>query len=45
MELMSQEQWRRLDVLRRIEAGGLTRAEAARVLGLSKRQVRRLFGA
>lgn len=42
---MSQEQWRRVDVLRRVEAGALTRGEAAQVLGLSKRQVRRLVGA
>ena len=42
MELMSQEQWKRLDVLRRLEAGALSRGEAAQVLGLSKRQVRRL---
>lgn len=45
MELMSQEQWRRLDVLKRLAAGALTREEAAQVLGLSRRQVRRLVRA
>src|SRR5512138_3679426 len=45
MDLMSQQQWRRLDVVKRVEAGALTRGEAAQILGLSKRQVRRLVGA
>jgi transposase len=45
MEQMSQEQWKRLDVLRRLEAGALSRSEAAQVLGLTKRQVRRLVRA
>lgn len=40
---MSQEQWKRLDVLRRVESGALTRGEAAQVLGVTKRQVRRLL--
>jgi transposase len=44
MERMSQEQWKRLDVLRRVEKGSLTRRESAQVLGLSVRQVRRLWG-
>lgn len=42
---MSQEQWKRLDVVRRLESGALTRAEAAQVLGITKRQVRRLLRA
>jgi transposase len=39
---MSQRQWKRLDAVERIERGKLTMGEAAGVLGLSKRQVRRL---
>ncbi len=39
---MSQRQWKRLDVIGRIERGELTGREAAQVLGLSERQVRRL---
>lgn len=39
---MSQRQWTRLDVVKRIEDGMLTVVEGAKVLGLSKRQVRRL---
>ena len=39
---MSQRQWRRLDTVERIGRGTLTLGEAAEVLGLSKRQVRRL---
>jgi transposase len=39
---MSQRQWKRLDVVERIGRGTLTLAEAAEVLGLCKRQVRRL---
>lgn len=39
---MSQGQWKRLDVIGRIERGQLTGLEAAQVLGLSERQVRRL---
>jgi len=42
---MSQEQWKRVDVLKRVEVGELTRGEAAQVLGLSRRQVRRLVRA
>ncbi|MBX3024299.1 helix-turn-helix domain-containing protein [bacterium] len=39
---MSKRQWKRLDAVERIERGALTVGEAAEVLGLSKRQVRRL---
>jgi transposase len=39
---MSQRQWKRLDAVERIERGKLTMGEAAEVMGLSKRQVRRL---
>jgi transposase len=42
MEKMSQRQWKRLDVVERIGRGTLTLAEAAEVLGLCTRQVRRL---
>jgi transposase len=39
---MSERQWKRLDVVERVEAGRLTMREAAEVLGLSQRQMRRL---
>lgn len=39
---MSQRQWKRLDAVERIGRGALTTGEAAQVLGLSVRQVRRL---
>ena len=39
---MSDREWKRLDVVRRLERGALTEAEAGKVLGLSERQVRRL---
>ena len=39
---MSRKQWKRLDVVERTGRGKLTMGEAARVLGLSERQVRRL---
>lgn len=42
MELMSEFEWRRVDVLERLEKGALTVGEAATVLGLSKRQVQRI---
>src|SRR5215470_14361469 len=42
MERMSQRQWKRLDAVERIGRGTLTLREAAEVLGLSPRQVRRL---
>ena len=39
---MSRGQWRKLDVMERIERGELTASEGAQVLGLSRRQVQRL---
>jgi hypothetical protein len=39
---MSQQQWKRLDAVERIDRGWLTTSEAAEALGLTKRQVRRL---
>lgn len=39
---MSRRDWRRLDVVERIERGQLTIAEGARSLGLSDRQMRRI---
>ena len=42
MDRMSLRQWKRWDALARVEAGKLTTREAAAVLGLSVRQVRRL---
>jgi len=39
---MSQKQWKRLDMVRRVDSGSLTVGEAAQVLGLSRRQVQRL---
>ena len=39
---MSERQWKRLDVVEGVGAGKLTMREAATVLGLSMRQVRRL---
>ena len=39
---MSQRQWKRLDAVERIGRGTLTVREAAEVLGLSRRQVRRV---
>ena len=39
---MSQRQWKRLDAVERIGRGTLTVREAAEVLGLSQRQVRRV---
>lgn len=41
---MSVGQWRKLDVVERIERGTLTIAEGAQVLGLSRRQMQRLRG-
>lgn len=38
---MSEQQWRRVDVLERLEKGCLTVGEAAQVLGLCRRQVQR----
>src|SRR5258705_6412702 len=42
MDLMSERQWKRWDAVARLGAGTLTTAEAARVLALSVRQVRRV---
>ena len=42
---MSERQWKKLDVIRRVLRGLLTTVAAAIVLGLSVRQVRRLRGA
>jgi hypothetical protein len=42
MDLMSKKQWKRLDVMERLQQGRLTGIESAKVLGLSERQVRRL---
>lgn len=42
MDEMAEWQWKRLDAVARVNAGKLTMGEAARVLGLSLRQVRRL---
>jgi transposase len=39
---MSQGQWRKLDVVERVERGELTVSEGAQVVGLSRRQVQRL---
>lgn len=45
MDRMSGKQWKRLDAVRRIRDGELTIGEAARVLGLSVRQARRILRA
>src|SRR5437763_9634393 len=42
MDLMSERQWKRWDAVARLAAGKLTTYEAARVLRLSVRQVRRI---
>ena len=39
---MNKSQWKRLDVLKRLQSGALKIPEAAQVLGLSARQVKRL---
>lgn len=39
---MSERHWKRLDAVRRMEKGELSGEQAAQVLGLSRRQVRRL---
>lgn len=39
---MSEKQWKQLDAVRRIKQATLTAAEAARLLGLSERQLRRI---
>src|SRR5438874_12608412 len=42
MELMAEGQWKRWDAVARLGAGKLTLQEAARVLRLSVRQIRRI---
>ena len=42
MDLMSERQWKRWDAVARVAAGKLTMTEAAQVLGLSVRQLRRI---
>jgi len=42
MELRAEWQWKRWDAVARLGAGKLTLQEAARVLSLSVRQVRRI---
>jgi transposase len=42
METMSERQWKRLDAVERVERGLLKMAQAAQLLGLSERQVRRV---
>ncbi len=39
---MSKKQWRRLDIVERIERGEMTIAEGAQCLGLSRRQMQRI---
>src|SRR4051794_13822492 len=43
MDSMSAKQWKRVDAVQRIQEGALTVVMAAKVLGLSSRQVRRLL--
>jgi len=45
MDQMSLKQWKLLDVVKRIEGGLLTVGQAAEIVGLSKRQMRRVRGA
>jgi len=42
MELMSERQWKRWDVIGRVNAEKLTMVEAARICGVSARQLRRI---
>jgi transposase len=42
MDKMSQRQWKRLDAVERVKRGELSTEQAAQVLGLSERQVRRI---
>ncbi|MEW6690628.1 MAG: ISNCY family transposase [Pseudomonadota bacterium] len=42
MELMSERQWKRWDAVARVAAGKMTMQQAATVLGLTVRQVRRI---
>lgn len=40
---MSEKQWRRLDAVERVRRGKLTMGEAGRIVGLSKRQMQRIY--
>jgi len=42
MELMSEQQWKVLDVVKRVESGMLTSGQAALIVGLSTRHLRRI---
>lgn len=42
MNLMSNRDWKRIDVVKRLDSGNLTTTEAGQILGLCPRQVRRL---
>jgi transposase len=42
MDKLSEKQWRRLDAVERVNQVKLTMGEAARIVGLSKRQMRRV---
>jgi hypothetical protein len=44
MELMSERQWKRWDVIGRVNAERLTMVDAARICGISLRQLRRIRG-
>jgi transposase len=44
MDLMSERQWKRWDVIGRVNAGKLTMAEAAKICGISLRQLWRIRG-
>jgi transposase len=45
MDKMSDGQWKRLDAVRRIKQAALTVVEAARIVGVSERQMRRIVAA
>jgi predicted transcriptional regulator len=45
MERMSNEEWKRLDAVRRIKQAALTVVQAAQLLGVTERQVRRIIKA
>jgi transposase len=45
MDRMSQRQWKKLDAMQRLQRGELKMGEAAGVLGLSRRHVRRMLRA
>jgi transposase-like protein len=42
MEKMSQRQWKRLEAVERLSGGELSTEQAAQVLGICERQVRRV---